>query len=131
MRPARRLDASARRICTWLVGVLILGVLYGCSSSSPTEPAASRPAWLQTLIAKIESEPVTNPPSSILQYRYRGAAVYFRPSRCCDMYSDLYDETGALLCHPDGGLTGAGDGACTDFFSSRQDEQLVWQDPRR
>ena len=120
------------RICAWLMGVLILGFLVGCGgSSSPTEPSGQRPPWLQQLIARIESEPVTNPPSSILQYRYRGATVYFRPSRCCDAFSDLYDEAGALLCHPDGGLTGGGDGRCTDFFALRTAERLVWQDPRR
>lgn len=120
------------RICTWLMGALILGAVAGCGgSSSPTEPSDQRPPWLQQLIANIESEPVTNPPSSILQYRYRGATVYFRTSRCCDVFSDLYDEAGALLCHPDGGITGGGDGRCADFFSSRRDEELIWQDPRR
>ena len=120
------------RICAWLMGVLILGVLAGCGgSSSPTEPSGQQPPWLQQLIARIESEPVTNPPSSILQYRYRGATVYFRPARCCDVFSDLYDEAGALLCHPDGGLTGGGDGRCTDFLALRTAERLVWQDTRR
>lgn len=121
------------RICVWLMGALILGVLAGCggSSSSPTEPSDQRPSWLQQLIARIESEPVTNPPSSILRYSYRGATVYFRPSRCCDVASELYDEAGALLCRPDGGITGSGDGRCTDFFSSRRNEELIWQDPRR
>ncbi len=119
------------RICAWLMGVLVLGVVCGCGGSSPTEPADQRPLWLQALIAKIESEPVTNPPSSILRYHYRGATVYFRPARCCDVFSDLYDEAGALVCHPDGGITGRGDGACADFFSARGNEQLVWQDLRR
>ncbi len=112
--------------------VLLLGAIAsGCSSASPSEPGASNPLWLQALIAQIESEPVTNPPSSIVRYRYQGATVYFRPSRCCDVPSDLFSEAGELLCHPDGGITGRGDGRCPDFFTARTDEQPVWQDPRR
>ncbi len=76
----------------------------GCENSSPTEPGTT-PSWLQALIAQIQSEPVTVPPSAIYSYRYRGEMVYFRPSRCCDIRSVLYDRNGAVLCEPDGGLT--------------------------
>jgi hypothetical protein len=97
--------------------------------SSPA-PSASIAAWLQTLIAKIQSEPVSNPPTAIYSYAYRGGTVYFRPSRCCDIRSELYDATGALICQPDGGLTGKGDGRCPDFVAARTDERVVWLDPR-
>ncbi|HEX5759250.1 MAG TPA: hypothetical protein VF121_08650 [Thermoanaerobaculia bacterium] len=100
-----------------------------CDDSSPTEPGES-PSWLQALIARIESEPVTNPPSAIFSYRYRGETVYFRPSRCCDVASVLYDRDGNVLCAPDGGITGNGDGRCPDFFAARSEERLVWRDPR-
>ncbi len=100
-----------------------------CATSYPSEPG--RPAWLEALIARIASEPVTNPPSSIIRYRYHGATVYYRPARCCDIFADLYDESGTLICHPDGGITGGGDGRCGDFATARTEEQLVWADPRR
>ena len=105
-------------------------VAAGCSSSSsPSEPVG-RPPWLQALIAQIEREPVTNPPSAIFRYRYQSRAVYFRPARCCDIQSELYDDAGRLICHPDGGITGRGDGRCPDFFTARSDEHLIWRDPR-
>jgi len=126
----RRRSRRRSRICGLLVGVFVLGALSACGSSSPTAPSADGPAWLQALIARIESEPVTNPPSSVVRYRYHGAPVYFRPARCCDIFSDLYDPAGALICHPDGGITGGGDGGCPDFFSARTDEQVIWRDPR-
>jgi hypothetical protein len=97
--------------------------------SSPA-PSASIAAWLQTLIAKIESEPVSNPPTAISSYTYRGGTVYFRPSRCCDIRSELYDADRRLICQPDGGLTGKGDGRCPDFAATRTDERVVWLDPR-
>ena len=100
----------------------------GCGHRSPTEPEAS-PLWLQALIAQIQSEPTTSPPSAIYSYSYRGGTVYFRPSRCCDIRSVVYDGNGAVLCEPDGGI-GGGDGRCPDFMQTRSDERLIWRDPR-
>ena len=113
-----------------LFAVLLAGVNYACARPAPTQPA-DNPAWLRALTTQIESEPVTNPPSSIVRYRYRGEIVYFRPSQCCDVYSDLYDTTGVLICHPDGGITGAGDGRCSDFAAARSGGRVVWADSRR
>lgn len=116
------------------LAALVLAALLGhacASSSAPSEAGDSRPAWLQTLITQIEAEPVTNPPSAIYRYQYKGATVYFRPSRCCDIRSEVYDEAGAVICHPDGGITGDGDRRCTDFFATRAGERLVWQDSRK
>jgi hypothetical protein len=111
-----------------ILAIALLGTFLSGCGSSPTEPDG--PAWLQALIARIETEPVSNPPSSILSYRYRGELVYFRPARCCDIPSELYDEEGTLLCRPSGGFTGGGDGRCPDFAATRTDERLIWRDPR-
>ena len=46
------------------------------------------------------------------------------------MFSDLYDADGNLLGHPDGGITGQGDGKLPDFQEERSDEQVVWADDR-
>jgi hypothetical protein len=37
---------------------------------------------------------------------------------------------GRLICQPDGGITGKGDGKCPDFDKNKTNEKLVWQDPR-
>ena len=112
---------------------LIVSVAFllplGCEHSSPTEPAAA-PSWLQGLIDQIQREPVTSPPTAIYNYRYRGETVYYRPSRCCDIRSVLYDANGLVLCEPDGGFGGGGDGRCPDFLATRSDERLIWRDPR-
>lgn len=88
------------------------------------------PNWLQDTINAIKSRPVTSPAESIVQYTYKGAVVYYRPPICCDIFSDLYDANGNVICHPDGGFAGNGDGMCTDFLGSRTDKKLIWQDPR-
>ena len=86
--------------------------------------------WLTDLIWKLEHEPVANPPLSITQYSYKGQTVYFVPQRCCDIFSDLYDADGNIIGHPDGGITGMGDGRVPDFFDERKNEQVIWKDQR-
>ena len=88
------------------------------------------PDWLAELIIKLENEPVANPPLSITQYGYKGQTVYFVPQRCCDIFSDLYDADGNLIAHPDGGITGQGDGRATDFFNDRIGGRTIWKDRR-
>lgn len=90
----------------------------------------NRPKWLDDRIQKLlEDEPV-KPRLRITSYQYRGQTVYYETVRCCDQYTTLYDAKGNVLCAPDGGITGRGDGRCPDFEKNRSAEQLVWQDPR-
>jgi hypothetical protein len=96
---------------------------------TPT-PTAVPPAWLTALIARFEGEPVANPPISISRYRYDGRAVYFVPQRCCDIFSDLYDDAGNVIAHPNGGITGNGDGRAPDFATSAEFQYVVWRDLR-
>jgi hypothetical protein len=109
-----------------LMIVVVIFLLVGCSQATQT----GNPAWVDQLIKQYESEPVGNPPLSIWRYEYTGQVVYFVPARCCDIYSILFDADGNELCAPDGGIQGVGDGRCTDFFSQRTNEQLIWKDPR-
>jgi hypothetical protein len=94
----------------------------------PTTPPLSK--WLTNLIQKLQNEPVANPPASIIQYEYRGQTVFFLPQRCCDIPSTLYDAAGNIMGHPDGGITGQGDGRVPDFFEERSNERIVWEDGR-
>jgi len=110
----------------WVIIAVII-LLAGCSQSNQTE----NPAWVDDLIEQFESEPVANPPLSIWRYEYNGQIVYFVPAHCCDISSILYAADGNVLCSPDGGITGDGDGRCADFFTNRTNEQLIWQDLRK
>jgi hypothetical protein len=56
--------------------------------------------------------------------------VYYLPPRCCDIQGQVFNRAGGVICAPDGGLTGAGDGRCPDFFATRSDEEILWRDPR-
>src|SRR5262245_35662917 len=110
---------------------LLIGVLFAasCAARHPVAPDG-HPDWLTTLIGQLESKPVANPPTVIAQYVYRGETGYLLPASGCDVWSACYASDGRVLCHPDGGLTGNGDGRCPAFFDERRSEQIVWRDPR-
>jgi hypothetical protein len=110
----------------WLVGLGALLAGVGCA------PAVSNdlPPFVLALIESHESATVANPPASIWRYKYKGRVVFYVPPSCCDVPSELYDSDGNLICGPDGGLTGRGDGQCADFFEQRTEESRVWKDPR-
>jgi len=93
--------------------------------------AEEQPAWVKAFIAQKEAGPVENPPASLSQCSYKGKTVYYYPPVCCDQMSELYDEAGNYLCAPDGGMTGDGDGKCSDFFDSKKDCEVIWKDSGR
>ena len=94
-------------------------------------------AWLIDLINSQKNELVANPPAFIAQYEYKRQTVYFLPQRCCDIFSNLYDAQGSVIGHPDGGITGQGDGRAPDFllenlYAYGRTETLNWyrQNPK-
>lgn len=99
-------------------------------NATPADQQPTRPEWLTTLINGLSTAPVANPPAQIIQYHYNDATVYYLPPRCCDIRSVLYDVDGHILCHPDGGIIGRGDGQCPDFHNTKTQEQVIWRDER-
>ena len=126
LRPALPSQLGARSLA------LLLFLLSAACAGSPITPDStdSMPAWLTTLIRQSEEQPVANPPAYIARYEYKGQSVYFLPQRCCDIMGVLYRADGSVACHPDGGLTGTGDGRCADFFRERRNERIIWRDTR-
>jgi hypothetical protein len=98
--------------------------------ATATPTPVGDPAWLAALIATFEAEGAANPPIKISEYIYNGVTVYFVPQRCCDIFSDLYDASGTLIAHPDGGIAGIGDGKAPDFATNAKFVRFVWEDPR-
>ena len=88
------------------------------------------PEWVRNFIAGKEAQPVENPPGSLTKCLYKDKIVYYYPPVCCDQYSELYDEAGNYLCAPDGGMTGDGDGKCSDFYDLKADCEVIWSDKR-
>ncbi|GAB2460332.1 hypothetical protein GCM10011375_10720 [Hymenobacter qilianensis] len=122
----------------------VTGSVSGTSTPAPTSantvmptPARSaiadttrQPAWLKERIRKILAEEPTNPPVQVFRYLYNDQVVYYETAPCCDFFTTLYAADGKIICQPDGGITGKGDGKCSDFLQKRSRERLIWQDPR-
>ena len=90
----------------------------------------SVPECLRAYVKRIMDDEVKNPPQKIFSYRYNGNTVYYVTAPCCDFFTDLLNSDCQLIGHPDGGITGKGDGKITDFHKNRSAEKLVWEDPR-
>jgi hypothetical protein len=104
---------------------ILLSVIVGAVTAEGDENA-SLPSWLAGKIATMQSGPL-GPPAQVWRYRYKNKIVYYIPStQCCDRYSTLYDADGAVLCAPDGGFAGTGDGRCPDFRTQRRDGEIAW-----
>jgi hypothetical protein len=88
------------------------------------------PQCVWNKIDAIKAEPKWNPPAEVIEYLYNGKQVYLFTSDCCDQYIMLYDGSCNYICAPSGGITGSGDGKCTDFYSTAKHVKLVWKDPR-
>jgi hypothetical protein len=119
------------KLVKYLFLLLAGAFLLSASCRKANKPQPEYPCCVDSLIQVIMSEPVSDPPRKIYQYTYHGQPVYFVPQYCCDNFSDLYDCEGNIICHPDGGITGRGDGKCSDFFEKRKDEKLIWEDNRK
>ncbi|MEW5800776.1 MAG: cohesin domain-containing protein [bacterium] len=95
-----------------------------------SSPENEIPLWLTELIDELKNSPVANPPAQIIQYEYLNTTVYYLPPKCCDIPSNLYGINGNIICHPDGGFTGRGDGGCPDFFTESKNGITIWKDER-
>jgi hypothetical protein len=125
---------KSRHIIAVLIKNLIITLsaitLFSCTYAS-SRASESQPIWLKNKISQFESERVSNPPRQIYKTTYQGKTVYYIPPICCDIYSDLYNASGNLICHPDGGITGRGDQRCTDFINTPDSKKILWQDKRQ
>jgi len=104
----------------------ILGLVQ-CKKDADGEPCSGR---IQEKIRELQRNPKQNPAATVWAYTYQGRKVYRISSDCCDQFNYVYDECLNVICAPDGGITGKGDGRCPDFAANATNEQLVWRDPR-
>ena len=109
---------------------IIVGTGLIVSSCANSEAVQSFGECVDAKIKEFKEAKVKNPPASIYQYTYKGETVYYIPPYCCDNMGVLINNSCEVVCNPDGGFTGQGDGKCTDFVQERQAEKLLWKDDR-
>jgi len=107
---------------------LLLSISFiGCVESS----GENLPPFLVKLVELYEAGSPDSSPGSVWKYSYKDSEVfYFPPLYCCDIPSELYNIEGKVMCSPDGGFAGVGDGKCPDFLEERKDGVLLWKDTR-
>lgn len=113
-----------------LIHILLIALLsfnFSCDEIVDDDGATS---CIREKIDQFKREAVTNPPRSVYSYQYKGKIVYYITSNCCDQYNNIYDVNCNLICSPNGGITGMGDGRCPDFFDTATNPTLIWKDPR-
>ena len=110
---------------------VLLTALLTVASCDKEEMPKGTPPCIKEKINEIAKEPVANPPAKVFSYQYKGKTVYYIPPKCCDIPSTLYDADCNIICSPDGGFSGRGDGRCPDFFTSRTEERVIWEDKRK
>ncbi len=100
---------------TFLIAICLIG-LNSCEKNKSTN---SIPSCIQDKIDELKNKPKYNPPAKVIQYNYNGKTVYYITSDGCDQFNNLFDSNCNLICAPDGGFTGHGDGKCSDFENKK------------
>jgi hypothetical protein len=105
----------------------LLLVIATCSSFQKKKPQPVIPACIKQKIAVYKKMQQHEQPQSVAEYEYKGKKVYYIKMPCCDFFNELYDSNCQLLGHPDGGMTGRGDGKLPDFNTTKKKEKIIWQ----
>ncbi len=110
-------------ICFALIAIILL-------LTTSTSAKFEIPPCIEKMINSILEQPVTNPPTKISRFLYRGKLTYVASSSYWDQFIPLYDGVCNYICAPFGGFSGLGDGKCTDFDTTATSLGAVWVDPR-
>ena len=109
-----------------LLLLCVLSVCAGCASHGEE----ALPEFVLDLIADDESGRSLGGVNEIWRSVSKGKSFYYVVPHCCDFPIMLYDQQGNFLCSPSGGLSGSGDGKCSDFLLDLSEGILVWKDKR-
>ncbi|MBI9041575.1 hypothetical protein [Lutibacter sp.] len=110
-----------------LASFFLITVLTGCPTDETSEEI---PVCIKNKIAEILTTEVTNPPTKIWKWEVDAKTYFYITSDCCDQYNYLYTNKCELVCAPDGGFTGNGDGNCPSFKGEIK-KTMVWEDSRK
>jgi hypothetical protein len=114
----------------WQMAIFLLTGVILQSQNCNKKAIIRIPSCIQDKIEAIQQLPRFNPPATVYRYLYEDKYVYLFSSNCCDQYNYVYDKDCQIICAPTGGLTGKGDGRCSNFNQMASEETLIWKDPR-
>ena len=101
-------------------------ILMSCKDSDIDIDA---PVCIELKIEELIKQEVSNPPTQVWRWEVDGNTYYYITSDCCDQFNYLYSDNCDIICAPDGGITGQGDGNCP-IFTNEIIKTLIWEDKR-
>ncbi len=110
-----------------LIMVSFILALFSCNDK---ECDKEIPPCIEKLINELKSDPVRNPPGQVWEWDTDEGIYYYITSDCCDQWNYLYDDQCNIVCAPDGGISGMGDGKCLDIGDNIV-KSLIWSDDRQ
>lgn len=108
---------------------LLAGIIIMLSGCEKLELAVDVPSCVERKIKEIKKDNVSNPPAQVWKWVADGSTYFYITADCCDQYNYLYDDSCNIVCAPDGGIKGTGDGNCPDF-KGEIEKTLIWKDDR-
>ncbi len=105
--------------------LFLILMLVACNRHRTGKSIANLPKCIEEKIASLKK--MNETPIYIKRYEYNGEMVYYMKSACCDKFNVVYDSHCNVLGHPDGGLTGKGDGSLPDFRALAKNGIEVWR----
>ena len=109
--------------------IILLGIALFLPACDKLDLLADVPSCIEEKIRDIKKEEMRNPPAQVWKWEVDGNTYFYITSDCCDQYNYLFDENCNVVCAPDGGFTGNGDGNCPGF-NEEIVKTLVWEDDR-
>jgi hypothetical protein len=106
---------------------IFIVLMLACSSNKKVQGIDEMPACLSAKIKAMASDANAGSPLSVTRFTYKQQTVYYMVSPCCDKFNIVYDSACNILGHPDGGLTGRGDGKMPDFRREASNEKMIWE----
>lgn len=110
--------------------ILLAGLTLMLAGCEKPDLAVDVPACVERKIREITKEDVNNPPAQVWKWVADGQTYFYITADCCDQYNYLYNENCMVVCAPDGGIKGQGDGACPEF-KGEIEKTLIWEDNRK
>ena len=104
-------------------------LLIAVSACNKPDLQTDVPNCIEKKIKKAMNASVQNPPMEVWKWTDNSNTYYYVTSGCCDQFNYLYDDKCNIVCAPDGGFSGGGDGNCPTLQGTVV-KTLVWKDPR-
>ena len=108
---------------------ILLAIFVISMSCEDNDLNIDAPFCIEQKIEEIIDNEVANPPIQVWRWEADGQIYYYITSDCCDQFNYLYNENCEIVCAPDGGISGEGDGNCPEF-ATEIEKTLIWEDSR-